>query len=524
MRASQAKNRNSQSADQQGLVSAMMQPGFYPKPPSEVTHKETHISHVFLAGELVYKVKKAVRYSFLDYSTLSKRRHFLQEELRLNRRLAPSVYLGVLPITFDGMAWRLGGWGPPAEYSLVMRRLPERRMLPFLLDSGQVSPEMMRALAEVLARFHSEAEPVKGEASGHLETVEKQWNDNLADLLPFVDRFIDADTLKTLQDFGRGFIDSHRELFRRRAAQGWIRDVHGDLHCEHICFAPEGIQIYDCIEFSTELRQCDLASEIAFFLMDLEVGGGRDLAPPFLARYLELINDGEMPLLLPFYRCYRALVRGKVEAMRAEPGDDPVSHYFRYARRLTWEPLKPFLVIVCGLTGSGKSTLARELGERLAMPVINSDSVRKAMAGSPGKNIVPFGMGIYSEAMTEKTYAGMAGEAEKQILAGNGAILDATFIRKAHREEILRLAAKYAVPFGVIHCFASDETAKKRLAQRAEEGKDISDGRWEIYEKQKGAYQPMEEMPAASCLELDTGTSVEQLARASEKFLRCRFR
>jgi aminoglycoside phosphotransferase family enzyme/predicted kinase len=524
VRASQAKNRNSQLGDQQGLVAAMMQPGFYPKPPPEVIHKETHISHVFLAGELVYKIKKAVRYSFLDYSTLSKRRHFLQEELRLNRRLAPSVYLGVLPIAFDGLAWRLGGWGPPAEYSLVMRRLPERRMLPFLLDSGQVSPEMMGALAEVLAGFHSEAERVKGlGASRHLETVEKQWDENLADLLPFVDRFIDTETLQTLKDFGRRFIDSHRELFGRRAAQGWIRDVHGDLHCEHICFAPEGIQIYDCIEFSTDLRRCDLASEIAFLLMDLEARGGRDLAPPFLARYLELMKDEEMPLLLPFYRCYRALVRGKVEALRAEPGDDLTSRHFRYARSVTWEPLKPFLVVVCGLTGSGKSTLARELGQRLDMPVINSDVVRKAMAGKAGENIVPFGMGIYSEAMTEKTYAGMIHEAEKQILAGNGAILDATFIRGAHREEVLRLAAKYAVPLAVIHCFASDETTKKRLLQRAAEGKDISDGRWEIYEKQRAADEPMEETPPASRLELDTGKSVEELARASEKFLRGRF-
>ena len=509
---------------QDALVAAMMDPAFYPKPPDEVTHKETHISHLFFAGDLVYKLKKPIRYSFLDYSTLAKRRHYLQEEFRLNRRLAPSVYLGVMPIACDESGWRLGGWAEPTEYTLVMRRLPAKRMLPFLLDSGQVSPEMMRALAKVLARFHSNAEQVTGmEASRHLETVEKQWNENLADLVPFVGRFIDAATLKTLKDFGRGFINSHRELFRRRAAQGWIRDVHGDLHCEHICFAPEGIQIYDCIEFSTELRQCDLASEIAFLLMDLEVRGGRDLAPPFLARYLELINDDEMPLLLPFYQCYRALVRGKVEAMRAEPGDH-VPRYFRYARHIAWKPLKPFLVIVCGLTGSGKSTLARELGERLAMPVINSDSVRKAMAGNPGKNIVPFGVGIYGETMTKKTYARMAREAERQILAGNGAILDATFIRRAHREEVIRLAAKYAVPLSVIQCFASDETTRKRLSQRAEEGKDISDGRWEILERQKAACQPIEEMPAPACLELDTDAPIDELAGASENFLRLRLR
>lgn len=146
---------------QDELVSAMLEPAFYPRRPSKVVHKETHISHVFLTDDLVYKVKKPVRFSFLDYSTLAKRRHFLNEELRLNRRLAPSVYLAVMPISFDAMGWRLGGWGEPAEYTLVMRRLPERRMLSFLLDSGQLTPEMMRSVAEVLAPFHAGAEPVE---------------------------------------------------------------------------------------------------------------------------------------------------------------------------------------------------------------------------------------------------------------------------------------------------------------------------------------------------------------------------
>ena len=171
---------------QDDLVSAMLEPGFYPKRPSKVAHKETHISHVFLTDDLVYKVKKAVRFSFLDYSTLANRRHFLNEELRLNRRLAPSVYLAVMPISFDATGWRLGGWSAPAEYALVMRRLPERRMLPFLLDSGQLTPEMMRAVAEVLAPFHAGAEPVqKAAAFDYPSNVQKDWAENLNDLQPF---------------------------------------------------------------------------------------------------------------------------------------------------------------------------------------------------------------------------------------------------------------------------------------------------------------------------------------------------
>jgi uncharacterized protein len=520
VRSLQAKNRNPQWGSQAALVSAMINPGFYPKPPFEVTHKETHVSHVFLAGDLVYKIKKAARYSFLDYSTLTKRRYFLQEELRLNRRLAPSVYLAVMPISFDGSVWRLGGWEPPGEYTLVMRRLPERRMLPFLLDSGQVTAQMMRSLAEILAAFHAQADRVTIEASRHLEVVEKQWNDNLADLLAFVDTPIDGETFKALEDFGRDFITRHRDLLKRRAAEGWIRDVHGDLHCEHVCFAPEGIQIFDCIEFSSQLRRCDLTSEIGFLLMDLEVRGGGNLVRPFLTRYLELLHDPVLPVLLPFYQCYRALVRGKVEALRSAGPDSNAPRYFRYALRFTWSSLKPFLVIVCGLTGSGKSTLARELGERLGMPVINSDTVRKAIAGKRRRQVVPLNAGIYSSRMTEKTYAKMAKEAEKQILEGEGAILDATFGQRAHREKIVRLAEKHRVPWVLIHCVASDETTEKRLAQREAEGQDVSDGRWEIYSKQKAAYQPTNELPLASCLELNTELPLEQLAQVSEKFLR----
>src|SRR5262245_35819616 len=185
----------------------MLRPEFYPKPPAHVTHKETHISHLFFAADLVYKVKKAVRYSFLDYSTLTKRRHFLQEELRLNRRLAPSVYIGVMPISFDDASWRLGGWTEPAEYTLVMRRLPEKRMLPFLLETGQVTPAMMRELAELLARFHGGAETIKNiEPERYVSAVEKQWTENLAEIEPFVGNLIDRDAYDEIGRYGTSFL------------------------------------------------------------------------------------------------------------------------------------------------------------------------------------------------------------------------------------------------------------------------------------------------------------------------------
>jgi uncharacterized protein len=501
----------------------MLRPAFYPKRPARVTHKETHISHVFLAGALVYKVKKPVRFSFLDFSTLSKRRHFLNEELRLNRRLSPSVYLRVMPISFDSTGWRLGGRGAPVEYTLVMRRLPERRMLPFLLESGRLKPAMMRALADVLAPFHTRAEPAqKIAAIGYPRAVQKEWEENLADLRPFLNSLIEENMFAALKRFGDRFIDEHRALFIRRIKESRIRDLHGDLHGEHICFAPQGIQIFDCIEFSPQLRCCDIASEIGFLIMDLEVRGGGALVRPFLERYLEWVHDPDLPALLPFYQCYRALVRGKVEALRSPGADSNAPRYFRYASRMTREPLKPFLLIVGGLTGSGKSTLARALGERLGMPVINSDTVRKAIAGKPASQRVPFNEGIYRREMTEKTYGRMMRAAEKQLLEGGGAILDATFAKRRHREKAARLAAKHKVPLLVIHCYASDELTKQRLERRTLEGKDVSDGRWEIYAAQKAVYQPVEEIPGIFCLQLDTDAPVEQLVRQSEKFLRSR--
>jgi predicted kinase len=264
---------------------------------------------------------------------------------------------------------------------------------------------------------------------------------------------------------------------------------------------------------------------MAFLAMDLAVRGGEFAIKPLLARYLELLDDPEMSMLLPFYQGYRAVVRAKVHALRAGEINEDSARYLRFAGRFTWSPMKPFVVMIFGLTGSGKSTLARELGERLGMPVINSDVIRKAIAGKSGRQVVPLNQGIYSSKMTEKTYTRMRQEAEKQILEGEGAILDATLGQRAHRERIVRLAENHRVPFVMIHCVASDEMTKRRLDQREAEGKGVSDGRWEIYSEQKAAFEPISELPlVVNCLKLNTEAPLDELVRVSETFLRARVR
>jgi uncharacterized protein len=517
----QTDAQEQESNRQNELISAMLKPSFYPNCPTEVTHKETHISHLFFAGDLVYKIKKAVRFSFLDYSTLRKRRYYINEELVLNRRLAPSVYLGVLPIGRDVSGWRLSASENPLEYALAMRRLPDRRMLPLLLESAQVTPDMMRSLAEVLATFHAHAKPVNpAGAAGHFDTVAKQWRDNLTDVEQLIGNAIDVESFAAIKAFGDNFLDQNQDFISRRAANGWVRDGHGDLHCEHVCFAPEGIQIFDCIEFDPQLRLCDLASEIGFLLMDLEARGGAPLGEPLLIRYRDLINDSNLTALLPFYKCYRALIRGKVEALRAG-ASDAASNYFRIAGRETWTVYQPFVLVVCGLSGSGKSTLARELSERIGMVVISSDVVRKELTGETGRG-VPFNQGIYSSEMTQKTYGKMIAETDRRISQGQGVILDATFAQRRYREKVVEVAARHHVSVYFLHCVASESLTQTRLRQRAMNESEVSDGRWEIYLEQKAIEEPLDKCSAEVCLELTADTPIEHLRRSSEQFLRAR--
>ena len=516
-------NRTALSVTSPSLVEAMLRPEFYPKPPEEVVHKETHISHIFLVGDLVYKIKKAVRFPFLDFSTLQKRRHFLQEELQLNRRLAPSVYLGVLPIAFDESGWRLGSWGEPAEYTLVMRRLPEKRLLSCLLETNQATAALVEHLADHLAAFHTAAEPIQGLAPGtHWSAVRAMWNDNVAELEPLLTGTADRQASAMIRSYGAEFLGQNRDLFARRAAGGWIRDVHGDLHAEHICFAPEGIQIFDCIEFDAGLRRCDLAAEIAFLMLVLCVRGGEPLVRPFMERYLARMKDLEMMVLLPFYQSYRALVRAKVHGLRLRKWNDVSARYFNFAQHWVWQRFKPFLLLVCGLTGSGKSTLAGELSARLDVAVIRSDAVRKRIAGKGGSHSAALNEGIYTQAMTERTYGKMLQQAESCIQTGQGVIVDATFGRRSYREKFRHLAMQHGIPFLVLHCSAADATTAKRLAQRAATGTDISDGRWDIYVAQKAAYEPLEENPRNLLLDLSTDAPVDQLICEATAFLRAR--
>ncbi len=302
------------------MVQALLDPQIYPDASPEVELMQTQMSFVFLTGDYVYKVKKPVDLGYLDYTTLQKRRFYCQREVELNRRLCNDTYLGVVSITQEKDGFSIGGKGKVIEYAVKMLHLPQDAMLNVLLAKGQVSAEMIANVAQKMAEFHLKAETnATISAFGDLDTIINNTEENFIQTVKYIGNTISQKSYRYIKDYTNSFIDSNAPLFRKRIADGRIRDCHGDLHAAHICFADD-IYIYDCIEFNDRFRYCDVASEIAFLAMDLDNYGRADLSQSFVDAYVTFSQDKELTQLLDFYKCYRAYVRGKVESFKL---DDP---------------------------------------------------------------------------------------------------------------------------------------------------------------------------------------------------------
>jgi aminoglycoside phosphotransferase family enzyme/predicted kinase len=519
---------------QADIVLALLDPAFYPHRPARVEHVQTHISHVFLAGPYVYKLKKAVRFPFLDFSTPELRHHFCDEEVRLNRRLSPSVYLGVLPITHEADG-RLGleASGEVIDHVVWMRRLPAERILANLVQGGGASLDMMDTLARRLAAFHQGA-PAGPQVAAHAdpERLAARWRNVLSDAAPFAGTLLAAEDHEILTDFGPAFIRTHETLLRARQWAERIREGHGDLHAEHVCFvdAPvgdglePGIQIFDCIEFSEPLRCNDVAYETAFLAMDLESLERPDLARRLLAAYVVAADDPDVPLLVPFYACHLASVRGMVEGLKsaesevAPPDREAAAararRHFALALRYAWAAGGPVVIACTGLSGTGKTTLAAELARATGFVLLGTDTVRKRRAGlAPGAPApAPYGTGLYTEDARAATYAALLAEVERTLEAGQGVIADATFIRRADRDRLARVARRQRRPYVFVACRAEEEVIRTRLAAR-EKGCATSDARWETYLGQRARCEPLgADEPHVSVDTGDTPASARAMA------------
>jgi len=519
------------------VVAAMLRPDFYPHRPRDVELVQTHVSWVFLAGEYVYKVKKPVRFAFVDASSLEARRRLCLEEVRLNARLAPEIYLGVAAIVAPEGGFALGGLTREAqtdavEYAIVMRRLPGKRMLDRLASEGAVSAEEIEAIARHLGQFNRGASREAAPRYGCAAAVAQMVMGNLAECERFEGYTLNRAQMNGLIRYTRGFLDQNWQLLNSRSHEGRVIEGHGDLRCEHICLMGERIVIFDCVEFSERLRYGDAACDVAFLAMDLERLGVPDLAARLCVSYAAVTDDRDFTRLLPFYKCYRAAVRAKVESLRSLDSQVPRAERER-ARALAMRYFamacgyagcydgRPVVIVVCGAAGTGKSTIARTLGNRLGFEVLNSDDVRKRMIGAspPTPLKAPYGGGIYSQEFTQRTYDALILGAQRRLEAGAGVILDATFRHPGERRRVLEAAARTCAFALFVECRAEEAEVMRRLSERSRRPGSVSDADAAVYLRQVADFVPLDEIAPECRIAVDTTRGNDAAVLAVEQRL-----
>ncbi len=506
----------------QEIAAALRDPGFYPERPQRVEVHETHTSIVFVAGERAYKLKKPVSLGFLDYSTEEARRAMCREEVRLNRRLAPSVYLGVRSIVEAGRGLELGDEGDPRalEHVVEMRRYDEQLTLAALAVRGDGGLDEVRSVAAALERFHAGA-PLCAAAGGAdpRAPIKRSTDQTLASLLLLVRPELGA-AVAAAERFSNAFLLAHRDELAARAAAGRVRDVHGDLRAEHVLLS-EPIEVVDCVEFDPALRQIDVGYDLAFLAMDLERLDRPELARELVSAYRERGGDPGSEQLVGFFAAHRAWVRANVALLRAEQraaaGEDPGGAVaegealLALGRRLAWRARGPLLLVLCGLSGSGKSHLARELAAASGIAVLASDRVRKELAGVGAEARAP--AGAYSEDFNERTYDELGRRAAERLEEAGAAIVDATFRLPADRAAFAAALGAAASEARFVECIAPDAVRLERVAGRS----DASDATVEIARGQE--FAPLDEVPAHRHLPLRTDRSAGQAVAAIEAWL-----
>ena len=496
------------------FIQQMCQPEFYPHPVKEpIQLLQTHVSYVLLTGDYAYKVKKPVNFGFLDYSTLEKRHHFCQEELRLNSRTASSLYLDAVAIYQDGDRFHLEGEGEPVEYAVKMVQFPQDTLLSALYERGELTETLIRDLAETVADFHHRAETNDHIRSyGEVSQIRAAFDENYEQTVGFIGGPQTQKQFDETKAYTDQFFSTQTKLFQQRIDQDKIRACHGDLHLNNIAYWQNQLYLFDCIEFNEPFRYVDVMYDVGFVVMDLLAKDCPQLANVFLNHYVEQTGDWEGLQLLPLYVSRQAYVRAKVtsfllndpsvDVATKENASQSAAQYYR----LAWSAVQSQsgkLYVMVGLSGSGKTTIARELASCTDAIHIRSDAVRKHLAGLPLNE--KGGDDLYTPAMSEKTYNRLLELGITLAKAGFTVVLDAKYDRQALRQQALDQAKVADIPLELVHCTAPKDVLEARLEARSG---DIADATVAVLRQQR--LDPLTEAEQGIAYSIDTTKDMSQ--------------
>ncbi len=508
------------------LIKNLQNADLYDHPVANFRVIETHISWVILTGEYAYKIKKPMDFGFLDFSTLEKRRHYCEEELRLNRRLAPEIYLEVIGFSGNEETPHILARGAPDgafEFAVKMRQFDADKVLTNLnLDEQALAPVLGPLISEI-AEFHRTQCAV---ADGHVDfgnasEVMAPVRQNFEQIGPMLLDEKEQPELQRISAWAEAQYEQYRRLMDERKRDGFTRECHGDLHFGNIALQNNRALLFDCIEFNESFRWIDVLNDLAFLLMDLDDRGMSGLGSVLLNQYLEHTGDYQGASLLPFYKSYRAMVRCKIALFTYNAPGLPealkqaeVEKYRRYLKLAASyvQPASPRLILTQGLSGSGKTTFSNQLISRMPLIRIRSDVERKRLAGLGALDSSRSGMdtGIYTPELSATTYGRLLEYAKALLASGQSVIADATFLKQSHRQPFMDLAKAEGYPFTIAACEVDQETAKTWLDARQVRGDDAAEADFGVYLKQKEALEDFSESESAAVvrIQMDDENSV----------------
>ena len=502
------------------LIQRMLQPDFYPHAVQEpIQLFQTHVSYVVTTGNVAYKLKKAVDFGFLDYSTLEKRHHFCNEEMRLNERGAGStLYSEVVPISETDGEFVLGSDRHPVEYAVKMKQFPQETLLSKILEQGELTEDLLCRLAVQVADFHRKSVTSEYIRSfGTVEQVRQAFDENYEQTAGYIGGPQTQQQFDETQAYTDRFFAEREDLFKQRMQQGYIRECHGDVHLRNICYWHDELLLFDCIEFNEPFRFVDVMYDIAYIVMDLDVYKRPDLRAAFLNAYVEEMGDWEGLLVLPIYVSRQTYVRAKVASFLL---DDPLASdtdkkqayetaamYYKLAWEYTQIP-QGRLILMSGLSGSGKTTAAREVVRQSGAIHIRSDAVRKHLGGisihDRGDD------SLYTPDMTKRTYDRLLELGISLVQNGYTVVLDAKYDRQTLRQAAIAQATAHSLPLQILHCTAPMDVLSDRVHKRSG---DIADATVEVLAQQ--TYEPLTEVEQPFVVTIDSASDIQPQIQAA---------